>query len=99
MFPLSDLCAALPVCYPVRQVHQSSGTWIISTQTGRGVSDMKTVYPLIMFIVLALLQGCSPDVGSKEWCMSMKDKPQGEWTSNDASSFMKFCNVTDLLGE
>jgi hypothetical protein len=37
------------------------------------------------------LQGCSPEIGSKEWCADMKEKPKGEWTANEAKEFTKNC--------
>ena len=41
--------------------------------------------------LLALLAACSPEVGSKEWCTDMKEKPKGEWTANEAADFAKHC--------
>jgi hypothetical protein len=38
-----------------------------------------------------LLAGCSPEVGSDAWCKAMNDKPKGDWTANDASSYTKHC--------
>lgn len=38
-----------------------------------------------------LLQGCSPEVGSKEWCADMKEKPKGDWTANETADFAKHC--------
>lgn len=50
---------------------------------------------LTMFLAVALaavaLQGCSPEVGSKEWCADLKEKPKGEWTANEAKDFAKHC--------
>jgi hypothetical protein len=37
------------------------------------------------------LAACSPEVGSKEWCDDMKQKPKGEWTANQAADFAKHC--------
>jgi len=34
---------------------------------------------------------CSPEVGSKEWCDDMKQKPKGDWTANQAADFAKHC--------
>lgn len=34
---------------------------------------------------------CSPSVGSPEWCTQMKEKPKGDWTSNEAAEFAKNC--------
>ncbi|MGI1670547.1 MAG: DUF3012 domain-containing protein [Neptuniibacter sp.] len=44
----------------------------------------------LAFSVL-LLQACSPEVGSKEWCTDLKEKPKGEWTANEAKDFAKHC--------
>lgn len=41
--------------------------------------------------LIALLGACSPEVGSKEWCEDMKEKPKGEWTANEATDFAKHC--------
>jgi len=50
---------------------------------------------LVIAVGLAtLLSACSPEVGSKEWCADMKQKPKGEWTANEAADFTKYC----LLG-
>ncbi len=38
-----------------------------------------------------LLAACSPEVGSKEWCDAMKQKPKGDWTANEAADFAKHC--------
>ena len=38
-----------------------------------------------------LLAACSPEVGSKEWCDDMKNKPKGDWTANEAADFAKHC--------
>lgn len=40
---------------------------------------------------LLVLSACSPEVGSKEWCEQMKQKPKGEWTANEAADFAKHC--------
>jgi len=50
---------------------------------------------LVIVAGLATLLGaCSPEVGSKEWCADLKQKPKGEWTANEAADFTKHC----LLG-
>ncbi len=40
---------------------------------------------------LFLLSGCAPEVGSKEWCAQMKEKPKGDWTANEVADFTKNC--------
>jgi DUF3012 family protein len=37
------------------------------------------------------LSACSPEVGSDDWCGTMKEKPKGEWTANDTSSYAQHC--------
>ncbi len=44
-----------------------------------------------MLLVTLAIQGCSPEVGSKEWCAAMKEKPKGDWTANEAADFAKHC--------
>ena len=34
---------------------------------------------------------CSPEVGSKEWCEQMKEKPKGDWSTNEATAYAKHC--------
>lgn len=47
---------------------------------------------LVMFAVSPLLLvGCAPEVGSEAWCNNMKEKPKGDWTSNEAGGFAKHC--------
>jgi len=48
------------------------------------------VVSVVLFGVAAL-SACSPEVGSKEWCAQMKEKPKGDWTGNEASEFAKNC--------
>ncbi len=40
------------------------------------------------------LSACSPEIGSKEWCTAMKEKPKGDWTVNEATDFAKNCVIT-----
>jgi hypothetical protein len=44
-----------------------------------------------MIAALGLLAACSPEVGSKEWCADLKQKPKGEWTANEATDYTKHC--------
>lgn len=45
----------------------------------------------ISLIAVGGLAACSPEVGSKEWCESMKEKPKGDWSANEAADFAKHC--------
>jgi hypothetical protein len=43
-------------------------------------------------LALALwLTGCEPEVGSERWCATMRDKPRGDWTANEALEFARSC--------
>lgn len=41
--------------------------------------------------LLAVMIGCTPEVGTDEWCGMMKEKPKGEWTANEAGDFAQHC--------
>lgn len=38
-----------------------------------------------------LLSGCSPEVGSDAWCTKMKEKPKGDWSTNEVADYAKSC--------
>ena len=42
-------------------------------------------------LLVGLLSGCSPEVGSPEWCAQLKETPKGEWTTNQAADYAKHC--------
>lgn len=46
---------------------------------------------LTAFILIFALSACAPEVGSKEWCEDMADKPKGDWSANDAADYTKYC--------
>ena len=41
--------------------------------------------------LLIFASGCSPEVGTAEWCVMMKEKPKGDWTANEAGEYAKHC--------
>jgi len=43
------------------------------------------------FFVTILVSGCSPEVGSKQWCEDMKEKPKKDWTASEAADYAKHC--------
>lgn len=51
------------------------------------------VLGLAIMLSVSLLQGCSPKVGSDEWCKAMKEKPKGDWTANEFADFTKHCII------
>ena len=46
---------------------------------------------ILSALVVLPLFGCSPKVGSDEWCEKMKLKPTGEWTQNETAEYAKNC--------
>jgi len=56
------------------------------------ISVKKTRFVLALSLVATIgLSACSPEVGSKEWCADLKEKPKGDWSSNEAAEFAKSC--------
>jgi len=52
----------------------------------------KALFLAALFAFSAVtLSACSPEVGSKEWCEDMKEKPKGDWSANEAAEFTKNC--------
>ena len=45
------------------------------------------------FCLFAFLFGCSPEVGSEEWCKDMKEKPKKDWTASEATDYAKHCLI------
>ena len=45
----------------------------------------------VAFLLLVMIVGCSHEVGSKEWCADMKEKPKKDWTASEASDYAKSC--------
>ena len=43
------------------------------------------------WVMVALLSGCSPSVGSEAWCDAMEDKPKGDWSTNEAADYAQHC--------
>ena len=50
---------------------------------------MKT--PIVWAVLALVCMACSPEVGSTKWCASMKKKPEGDWTMNEAKDYAKHC--------
>lgn len=46
---------------------------------------------IVLFSTVFLLAACAPKVGSEAWCESMKEKPKGDWSVNEAGDFAKHC--------
>ena len=46
---------------------------------------------LLIITSLLLITACAPEVGSKDWCEQLKEKPKGDWTANEAKDYAKHC--------
>ncbi len=51
----------------------------------------RLLFTTTFLLSLFLLSACAPEVGSKEWCTQMKEKPKGDWTGNEAAEYTKNC--------
>lgn len=53
---------------------------------------MKKIAIFAILTTCALMTaGCSPEVGSQEWCKQMDQKPKGDWTAKEAAAYAKHC--------
>ena len=51
-------------------------------------------------ILLALLlSACAPEVGTREWCEDMDEKPKGDWSTNDAKAYARYCVLNTYKDE
>jgi len=37
--------------------------------------------------------GCSPEIGSDDWCKAMKEKPKADWSPREAADYARYCIV------
>ncbi len=51
----------------------------------------KIVSLFVAALFLSMVLGCSHEVGSKEWCSDMKEKPKKDWTASEAADYAKNC--------
>jgi hypothetical protein len=52
---------------------------------------MKKIIGILSCLIILNLNGCAPEVGSDGWCDSLKDKPKGDWSTNETTDFAKHC--------
>ena len=50
---------------------------------------MKVIVGIVLSLVL--LAACAPEVGTKKWCEQLDEKPNGDWTVNEAKAYAKHC--------
>ena len=53
----------------------------------------RRVRTVMLMGALSTLVACAAEVGSEKWCESMKEKPKGDWTANEAADFAKHCLI------
>ena len=53
------------------------------------ITKLRTYFFLLLGLVV--LTSCSPDVGTKEWCSNLSEKPKGDWTMNETKDYAKHC--------
>ncbi|WP_431307749.1 DUF3012 domain-containing protein [Agaribacter marinus] len=41
--------------------------------------------------MLGAISACTPEVGSKDWCDDLDEKPKGDWSANEAKDYAKHC--------
>jgi len=44
-------------------------------------------------LVIIGIGGCTPEVGTEAWCTMMKEKPKGDWSTNEGIDFTKNCLI------
>lgn len=44
-----------------------------------------------ILLFVTVLIACTAEIGSEKWCASMKEKPKGDWTTNEAIDYSKHC--------
>lgn len=52
---------------------------------------LSTAAATILALSALMLQGCSPEIGSEEWCRQLGEKPKADWTANNAADYAKHC--------
>lgn len=58
---------------------------------GQGDWKMVAVVRAAGLCLVLLLAACAPEVGSRDWCEDMRQKPKGDWTMQEAKDYAKHC--------
>ena len=49
---------------------------------------------IVLFVVSLIgMPGCSPEVGSRDWCKEMQKKAKKDWTAEEAANYAKHCLI------
>lgn len=46
---------------------------------------------IVAILCLFTISACAPEIGTKEWCEQLKEKPKGDWTATEAKDYTKHC--------
>ena len=46
---------------------------------------------MTVLAVIAVITGCSPEVGTERWCNKMDKKPKGDWTLEETRDYARYC--------
>lgn len=52
---------------------------------------MRTTGTIACMLLALSLCACAPEVGTREWCEDMDEKPKGDWSANDAKAYARYC--------
>ena len=53
---------------------------------------MRTIAVILSSLLLtSVISGCTPEIGTPAWCEYMKQKPKGDWTTNEATDYARHC--------
>lgn len=56
-------------------------------------SSLGSILSVLILASLVSLFGCSPEVGSRDWCDDMKKKAKKDWTAEEAANYAKHCII------
>lgn len=46
---------------------------------------------IIAIVCCLTVSACTPEVGTKEWCEQLKEKPKSDWSATEAKDYAKHC--------
>ena len=48
-------------------------------------------YALAIACAAIFVVACAPEVGTEKWCEAMDEKPNSDWSMNEAKDYAKYC--------
>jgi hypothetical protein len=60
---------------------------------------MRKTWTIAPILLTLLLSACAPEVGTREWCEDMDDTPKGDWSTNDAKAYARYCVLNTYKDE